>query len=101
MGLNRDKEFKGTIIKKKNFKYGVGSFNKNTINIYNNFFDLITEEIYLQISVNNKFEQIILLIFQNIEIPDYISIISEKRFLYTLIKFLNTYRNKRTISIRI
>src|SRR5690625_2807996 len=38
--LEQEHEIKGTLIKPKNFKYGIASMNKNSIMFYNDFFNL-------------------------------------------------------------
>ena len=41
-------EFKGTTISKKNFKFGIASFHKNTLEIYRNFFEMFDDSFYIQ-----------------------------------------------------
>ena len=89
-------EFKGTTIKKPNFKNGVSSFNEKTLEIYNNFFNLIDSNWIFQISVMNKFEHVINSIFSNSRIS---LIADEQAFRYSLSKFLNQYRNEELISV--
>lgn len=96
LGIDSSAEFKGTTIKKPNFKNGVSSFNEKTLEIYNNFFNLIDSNWIFQISVMNKFEHVINSIFSNSKIS---LIADEQAFRYSLSKFLNQYRNEELISV--
>ncbi|MBO0419686.1 hypothetical protein JZO80_05880 [Vagococcus fluvialis] len=96
LGIDFSTEFKGTTIKKANFKNGVSSFNKNTLKIYNDFFDLIDDNWIFQISVMNKFEHVINSILANSSLS-YMA--DEKAFRYSLSKFLNQYRNEELVSV--
>ena len=94
--LDKKKEFKGTTINKKNFKFGIASFNKNTIEIYKSFFEIFDDSFYIQISALSKFELVINSIFKEMIVP---MDVNERNYKYTLIKFLNSYKNKMLISI--
>ncbi|HHD1564000.1 TPA: DUF3800 domain-containing protein [Enterococcus faecalis] len=96
LGLQSTQEFKGTTIKKKNFKYGIRSFNKDALKIYSEYFDLFDKNTIITISSLNKFELIVLYLIQNAQLPPYVII---KNFVYSLIKFLDHYKNKELISI--
>ncbi|MED3550307.1 hypothetical protein [Cytobacillus praedii] len=91
LGLSEDKELKGTTIRKSNFKSGISSFNKNTVDIYNRFFDLIDNNIILHITLYSKTEFLITNYFTSIIFPRDI-IISKRAFIYSIIKFLFNYR---------
>lgn len=96
LGLPEEKEFKGTIVNKKNFKYGLSSFNKDALKIYSEYFDLFNEEVIIQLSSLNKFELIIISILQEIHLNEFVN---NQNFMYSIVKFLNTYKNKNLISI--
>lgn len=96
LGLQETKEFKGTTIKKKNFKYGIRSFNKDALKIYSEYFDLFDKDTIIQISSLNKFELIMIYLLQGIRLPPSINV---GDFIYSLIKFLNQYKNKTLVSI--
>ncbi|MGX6961105.1 hypothetical protein [Vagococcus xieshaowenii] len=96
LGIDSSAMFKGTTINKPNFKNGVSSFNEKTLEIYNNFFDLIDNNWIFQISVMNKLEHVINSIFSNSSIS---LIADEQAFRYSLSKFLNHYRNEELISV--
>ena len=58
--VDEDKELKGTIIKKKNYRFGFSSFLDNTICFYNDFFDILDDEqIIFQICMISKTELIV------------------------------------------
>ncbi|MFS0865334.1 hypothetical protein [Fredinandcohnia sp. 179-A 10B2 NHS] len=93
LGLSKDQELKGTNISKSNFKYGISSFNKNTIEIYNRFFDLIDSNVMLHINLYSKTEFLITSYFNNIIFPKQL-IINKPAFIYSIIKFLFNYRRE-------
>ncbi|MGX7198136.1 hypothetical protein [Enterococcus olivae] len=43
LDIDSHKEFKGATIRKKNFKFGIASFNTNTLKIYSDFFDFFDD----------------------------------------------------------
>lgn len=96
LDLNEGKEFKGTTIKKKFFKYGIASFSNDALHIYDQYFDLITNDLIIQMSFLSKFELVVTTIFKSTVLPEYVM---QKEFYYSLIKFLNQYRNKQTVSV--
>ena len=89
-------EFKGTTISKKNFKFGIASFHKNSLEIYKNFFEMFDDSFYIQISALSKFELVVDSLFEEMFIP---KDVIESNYKYSLIKFLNTYKNKRLVSV--
>lgn len=95
LGLDSANEFKGTTIKKKSFRFGIRSMDKNAFKIYNAFFDLITDDLIIQMSFLNKFELVITSAFST---PGLRYIADEKNFYYSLVKFLSQYRNRELIN---
>lgn len=72
-GLAEKQELKSTVISKKNFKYGVRSFNKFTVILYEELFELIDiinpvlqinmiskMELYLRLAFREKFVNIVI-----------------------------------------
>lgn len=96
LGIENHNEFKGSTIRKRNFKFGIASFNQNTIEIYSNFFNLFDNSFIFQISILNKFEFLISSIIEEISSTVPINI---KNFTYSLVKILNIYKNKELISV--
>lgn len=96
LGLHETKEFKGITIGKQNFKYGIKSFNKNTLKIYSDYFDLLDKDIFIQISSLNKFEQIVISMLRKGSLSPAINV---EAFIYSLIKFMNHYKNKHLVGI--
>lgn len=96
LGLDRSSEFKGTTIGKRNFKYGLASFNKNTVKIYSDFFDIFDDNVILQVSILNKFEHVIEHVLNDMQLPPFIN---PKLFIYSFSKILNHYKNKRLVSV--
>lgn len=95
LGLDSTTEFKGTTIKKEFFRFGIQSLDKNAFKIYDAFFDLITDELIIQMSFLNKFELVITSAFST---PGLQYIANEKNFYYSLVKFLSHYRNRELIN---
>ncbi|MBU5317273.1 hypothetical protein KQI30_13535 [Clostridium bornimense] len=92
-GLSEAKELKGTRINKKNFKYGIQTFNKNALEFYNEFFNFLKDKnIIFHISMFSKTEFLITSAFKNLCISPGIRINNEA-FIYSLIKFLFVYRD--------
>lgn len=96
LGLDESSEFKGTTLAKKNFRYGIASFNKNTLKIYSDFFDLFDDNVFIQVSILNKFEHVIEYILKYVQLP---RIIDPRLFMYSFSKVLNHYKNKKLISV--
>lgn len=96
-GLSKEQELKSTIISKKNFKYGVRSFNKDTLNFYREFFELL--EIInpvLQINMVSKTELYLRIAFKGLVYKG-VGLLSENAFYYTLTKFMLTYHNEELL----
>ncbi|EFM38939.1 hypothetical protein HMPREF0379_1338 [[Eubacterium] yurii subsp. margaretiae ATCC 43715] len=93
--IDEGKEFKATIIKKKNYKNGFSSFVDNTINFYRDFFKILDDsEIIFHISMFSKTELIVIEFLKNINFKiDF----HKESFLYTIIKFLYNYRNPKIL----
>lgn len=90
--VHEDKELKGTTIGKKNFKYGISTFNNNCFTFYYEFFDLIKDDMILHINMVSKTEFLIRKVFENLIFPPYI-LFNSNAFIYSLIKFLFNYRD--------
>jgi hypothetical protein len=88
--LNESQELKGITIQKKNFKYGVSSFNRDCLEFYNDYFDLIKDNVIFHICMFSKTAFYISEAFKRISIDGLIY--NENAFLYSLIKFLYHYR---------
>ncbi len=85
-----EEEIKATTIAKKNFKYGIKSFNKNTLSIYKDFFDIFDNDTYIYVNICSKTAQVIEIVFQQVDFEE-IGLIKEA-FLYSITKSLNNYR---------
>jgi hypothetical protein len=96
LGLSQEQEFKGTTIKKSNFKYGISSFNKNTFEIFNGILNLIDNNIILHINLFSKTEFLVTKYFKEIITPKTM-IISYPALIYSIIKFLFNYRNTQLL----
>ncbi|WP_238917709.1 hypothetical protein [Clostridium sp. YIM B02555] len=86
-GLNE--ELKGTTIKKKNFKYGIRSFNKDTIEFYEDYFDVLDNDLMFNIVMLSKTSYFISEFLKDIKSNIFFNRLS---FRYSLIKFLYNYR---------
>ena len=93
--VDEDKELKGTIIKKKNYRFGFSSFLDNTICFYNDFFDILDDEqIIFQICMISKTELIVKEFMHNVAFKINFN---KEPFLYSIIKFLYNYRDQKLL----
>lgn len=96
--LEEDKELKGTIIKRKNYKNGFASFVPNTIDFYSDFFNLLNnEKVILHISMFSKTELLVREFLRNIQFSNKFQI-NEDAFIYSIVKFLYNYRNQTLLA---
>lgn len=96
-GLTDEQEFKSTVIAKKNFKYGIRSFNKVTMTFYEELFELL--EILnpvIQVNMVSKMELYLRLAFKGLHYLGQGELF-EKSFFYTLTKFMITYHNEELL----
>lgn len=85
-------EFKATVIRKANYKYGFASFKKNTVKFFNDFFDILsTENIVLHICLFSKTEYLVKNFLDNINVT--LDVANRKAFEYVIVKFLFNHRN--------
>ncbi|AIQ55695.1 hypothetical protein [Paenibacillus borealis] len=89
-GLNQEHELKGITIGKKNFKYGLASFNKDAVCFYKEYFSMFSEEVYVQMNILSKTAQVIETIFSEANFSR--GMFNKKEFLYSVTKALNNYR---------
>lgn len=95
--LNENQEFKGSIIKQKNFKFGFNSLKHNTIRVYSHLFQFLdNEEIILHIHLYSKTEYLIKQYFK--EVTFTVGIANENAFIYSVIKFLFNYRDEEFLA---
>lgn len=96
-GLAEEQEFKSTVIAKKNFKYGIRSFNKATMIFYKELFELIDIlNPVIQVNMVSKMELYLRLAFKELRYLGQ-GELSEKSFFYTLTKFMITYHNEELL----
>ena len=89
-GLDNDHELKTTTISKKNFKYGLRSFNHDSYCFYNDLFDLIHSIMpVMHITMISKMELYVRHFFQNVDID--LGFVKEDAFYYSITKFLIIY----------
>lgn len=96
--LDSNIELKGsTLIRgKKQYKSGLSTFLKQSVEKYTNLFRILnSSHCKYQINIYSKTEYLINTVFDNAYIPDNAII---ENFHYSLIKFLNTYRDPRIIN---
>lgn len=98
LGLPESKEFKSTTIAKKNFKYGIKSFNSNTFAYYNDFFRTMKEIApIIQIDSISKTEFFLRQAFKGTQFGHY-GQVNENAFFYTLTKFILTYQTPELLA---
>lgn len=96
-GLTEEQEFKSTVIAKKNFKYGIRSFNKVTMTFYKELFELIDIlNPIIQVNMVSKMELYLRLAFKGLRYLGQGELL-EKSFFYTLTKFMITYHNEELL----
>ena len=96
-GLTDDQELKSTIISKKNFKYGVRSFNKVTMTFYKELFELLDIlNPIIQVNMVSKMELYLRFAFKGLHYLGEGQVL-EKSFFYTLTKFMITYHNEELL----
>lgn len=96
-GLTDEQELKSTIISKKNFKYGIRSFNKNTMMFYQELFELLDVlNPVLQINMISKMEVYLRSAFKGLHYLGQGELL-ENSFFYTLTKFMITYHNEELL----
>lgn len=107
--FNLNQELKGTTIRKKNFKYGIQSFNRDALEFYEEYFEILDNNLMFNIVMLSKTSLFISEVFKDIRTNvEY----NRQAFKYYLIKFLYNYRymnlllelfqeNKRINSYRI
>ena len=98
LGLSADQELKSTTIHKKNFQYGVASFNKMTFHFYRDFFEMVEKlNPILQIEIISKVEHFLHIIFSDI-VFDRKTIVNESLFFYSFTKFFLIYNTPELLS---
>jgi len=96
-GLCEDQELKSTTISKKNFKHGIYSFNRKTLNFYHSLFSLIRNiNPIIQINAISKMEYFIRRAFVGIRFPTIFDV-NINTFFYSLTKFFITYRHEKLV----
>lgn len=93
--LNEDlgKELKGEIIRNKNFKNGFNTFNKDTVEFYSDFFDiLINHNCIFQLNCFSKIERVIDTAFDDYKWALRLIGVNVPRFIYSLTKYTYTYK---------
>lgn len=96
-GLADEQELKSTIISKKNFKYGIRSFNKVTMTFYQELFELIDViNPVLQINMISKMELYLRSAFKGLHYLGWGELL-DKSFFYSLTKFMITYSNEELL----
>lgn len=96
-GLTNEQELKSNVISKKNFKYGIRSFNKVTMTFYKELFELLDMlNPVIQVNIISKMELYLRLAFKGFR---YLGCdeLKENSFFYTLTKFMITYHNEELL----
>ena len=91
--INENDELKSKIVKKEQYKYGIKSFNKKSLELYKDFWKLMNKSDYIYyICVVSKLEYILTQFNYNIwRVRDYSS------FVYSIVKAVNVYRPKEVL----
>lgn len=95
--LEDKQELKSTVISKKNFIYGIRSFNKDTLKFYQDLFRMLEViKPVLQVNMISKMELYLRQAFKGMKYYKPEELI-EDSFYYTLTKFMITYHNEELI----
>ena len=91
--INENDELKSKIVKKEQYKYGIKSFNKKSLELYKDFWKLMNQSDYIYyICAISKLEYILTQFNYNIwGVRDYSS------FVYSIVKAVNVYRPKEVL----
>lgn len=90
LGLTNEQELKTTTFKKKNFHYGLRSFNHDIYCFYDELFDLVHSlNPVIQITIISKMELYIRQVFSNYCVD--MSLVIPELFYYSLTKFMLIY----------
>ncbi len=96
LNMLEDKELKATTFKKKNFTYGIASFNPHCLDLYLNLFKLLNESnILFQIGMISKTELIVTRLFKMISVPLFVN---AEILIYTITKFLVLHKHMDTFA---
>ena len=94
-GLAEDKELKSEIIGKKNYQYGLRSFNKNAQSFYTDLFEMLSRwNIILQINIVSKIELLIREALRSTTFPPFAN---RNAFIYSLTKLIVVHRPQQLI----
>ena len=94
-GLAENKELKSEIVGKKNYQYGLRSFNKNAQNFYTDLFEMLfCWDIILQINIVSKIE---LLIREALRSAIFPTFANRNAFIYSLTKLIVVHRPQQLI----
>ena len=89
-GLAEGKELKSEIIGKKNYQYGLTSFNKNAFNFYSDLFSLLSKwDFILQINIISKIE---LLVRNALSLVLFPNCVNKDAFIYSLTKLIVVHK---------
>lgn len=95
-GLADKKELKSEIIGKKNYQYGLRSFNKNAFAFYYDLFLLLSKwDFILQINIVSKIELLIRKALCSVSFPKNVNI---QKFIYSLTKLIVVHKPLQLIS---
>ena len=91
-----DSEFKSTTIAKRNFEYGIQSFNRDAMAFYTDFFELL-KKVFPVIHVNtvSKAELLTRMIYT--PAMEQVRYVKENSFFYSLTKFLVIYHSPKLL----
>lgn len=91
--IKENDELKSKIVKKEQYKYGIKSFNKKSLELYKDFWELMNQSDYIYyICAISKLEYILTQFNYNIwGARDY------RSFVYSIVKAVNVYRPKEVL----
>ncbi len=87
-------ELKSEIVTPKQYKYGIKTFNRNSLRLYSDYFNFLNNnKVIMFVSVTNKIE----FILKQLEFSmNYI--VNKYKFIYSLSKFISVYQPERVVT---
>lgn len=100
IGIKETDEFKGTTIKRKNYKYGFSTMKKEYLNFYTELFEMLNNNYtILQVSTICKFEYVLHEIFNEAYYDMRKSKELIKPLIYSLVKFIDQHKTEQLVSL--
>lgn len=96
LSINDESELKSSVVKKKQYKYGVRTFNEKSLELYKSFWELLNKiDIIPYVFISNKLEYIL----RQVKLDNRNVLYNKEAFIYTVVKAINVYRPVNILSM--